>query len=60
MAVRLLPGGMTADFMTNIPDVDETTVLMYVKAGVDGTTYGACPFCQSAVMMLLAKVSNKQ
>jgi len=32
-------------------------VQIYVKAGVNGRSYGACPYCQSAVMMLIAKVN---
>ena len=51
-----LPGANGIEFMSQIQDTDEATVLLYVKAGVNGSDYGACPFCQSAIMMLLAKV----
>ena len=54
-----LPGGETVEFMEQTADEDEATVLLYVKAGANGLTYGACPFCQSAVMMLLAKVGTR-
>lgn len=37
---------------------DEEPVLLYVKSGPSGASYGACPFCQSAVLMLLTKVGE--
>ncbi|XP_067946609.1 chloride intracellular channel Clic-like [Watersipora subatra] len=50
-----LPGGVSLEFMSQTGQADVTTVLLYVKAGQNGSSYGACPFCQTAVMQLLAK-----
>jgi len=56
--VWAIPGSMTSDYISNTTQsaTSDTTVMLYIKSGPDGKSFGGCPFCQSAVMMLLAKV----
>ena len=49
---------MRSDSVSSAGSADDEPVLLYVKSGPDGVSYGACPFCQSAVLMLLTKVSD--
>ncbi|KAF6028404.1 CLIC6 [Bugula neritina] len=55
--VWAIPGSMTSDYISNTTQsaTSDTTVMLYIKSGPDGKSFGGCPFCQSAVMMLLAK-----
>lgn len=65
--VSHMPGEMLTEVMRSesvsssgsVSTAEDTPVMIYVKSGPDGVSYGACPFCQSAVMMLLAKVSSE-
>lgn len=46
-----LASGVVADDTT-----DAEPLLLYIKAGYDGSSYGACPVCQGTILMLLRKV----
>ena len=50
---------MRSDSVSPAGSTDDEPVLLYVMSGPDGVSYGACPFCQSAVLILLTKVSHE-